>query len=86
MFTVWHRLFSLVIMFPGLRIEALPISTVQGKCIYTFLKRRTRKFNFVLCTKPSKDKHKFLFFQKVGSPWVNLSAIIAKVKSSGPIY
>ena len=24
MFTVWHRLFSLVLKFPGLRIEAPP--------------------------------------------------------------
>ena len=24
MFTVWHGLFSLVLMFPGLRIEAMP--------------------------------------------------------------
>ena len=33
MFTVWHGLFSLVLMFFGLRIEAPPPSTVQGKCI-----------------------------------------------------
>ena len=33
-------------MFPGLRIEAPPLSTVQGKCIYIFLKQRTRKLNF----------------------------------------
>ena len=29
MFTVWHGLFSLVLMFPRLRIEAPPLSTVQ---------------------------------------------------------
>ena len=46
MFIVWHRLFSLVLMFSGLRIEALPPSTVQGKCIYTFLKWRTSRLNF----------------------------------------
>ena len=33
MCTVWHGLFSLVLMFSGLRIEALPCSTVQGMCI-----------------------------------------------------
>ena len=46
MFTVWHGLFSLVLMFPGLRSEAPLPSTVQGKCRYTFFKWRTRKFNF----------------------------------------
>ena len=46
MFTVWHGLFSLVLMFPMLRIEASPLSTVQGKFKYTFLKQKTGKFNF----------------------------------------
>ena len=44
-FTVWNGLFSLALAFPGLGIEAPPLFTVQGKCIYTLLKRRTRKFN-----------------------------------------
>ena len=34
----WHGLLALVFMISGLRIEAPPPSTVQGKCIYTFLK------------------------------------------------
>ena len=42
----WARTFSLVLMFPRLRIEAPPLCTVQGKCINTFLKQRTRKLNF----------------------------------------
>ena len=46
MFTVWHGLFSLVLMFSGLRIEAPLPSTIQGKCIYVFLKKRTSRFNF----------------------------------------
>ena len=60
----WHGLFSLVLMFPGLRIEAPPLSTVQGKCIYTFFKAENQEIQLLLlCTKPSKDKHKFLFFK-----------------------
>ena len=46
MLTVWHGLFSLVLMFPGLKMKDLPISTAQGKCRYTIFKRRTRKFHF----------------------------------------
>ena len=46
MFTVWDEHFSLVLMFPGLRIEVPPLSTVQGKYIYTqFVKQRTRILN-----------------------------------------
>ena len=44
MFTVWHDFFSLVLMFPNLRIIAPPLSTVS---VYAqFLKKRTRKFSF----------------------------------------
>ena len=43
---VWHQLFSLLLMFSRVRIDASPPSTVQGKCIYTFLKWRTSRFNF----------------------------------------
>ena len=50
--------FSLVLMFPGLIIEAPLLFTVQGKCIYIFLKRRIRKLNFRSYV-PSIDKHKF---------------------------
>ena len=46
MFTVWHGFFSFVLTFPGLRIEDPTPSIVQGKSIYTFFKRRTRKYNF----------------------------------------
>ena len=49
-----------------LRIEALLLSTVQGKCIY---KAENQEIKFqLLCAKPSKDKHKFFFVSKVGSP------------------
>ena len=41
MFTLWRGLFSLIIMFPGLRIEA-----PNRVSVYTLsLKRRTMKFN-----------------------------------------
>ena len=64
MFTVWHGLFSLVFVFPGLRIGAPPLSTVQVKCIYTSCKVENQKIQFpLLCTKPSIDRHKFLSFK-----------------------
>ena len=51
-------------MFPGLRIDALPLFTVQGKCIYTIFKAENQEIQFpVLCTKPSKDKDKFDYFK-----------------------
>ena len=46
MFTVWQGLFSLVLMFLGLRIEAPPLSTVQSKCIYTFFKAENQEIQF----------------------------------------
>ena len=61
MFTVWHGLFSLTLMFPRLRIEVPSLSTVQGNCMYIFFKAENQEIQFLLlCTKPSKDKHKFL--------------------------
>ena len=65
MFTAWHRLFSMILMFPGLRIEAPPLSTVQGGCIYEIFKVENQEIKFpLLCTKPSIDKHhKFSSFQ-----------------------
>ena len=69
MFTVWHGLFILVIVFPRLRIEAPPLSTVQGKCIYTIVKAENQEIQFpLLCTKPSIDKHKYVVFQKLVVP------------------
>ena len=60
MITVWHGLFSLVLVFTGLRIEALPISTVQG--IYTISKAENQEIQFPFsCTKPGVDKHVFVF-------------------------
>ena len=56
--------FSLVLVFPGLRIEAPPSSTVQDKCIYTIFKAENQEIQFpFLCTKPSRDKHKLLSFK-----------------------
>ena len=64
MFTVWPKLFSLVLTFPGLRIEALPLSTVQDKCIYKIFKAENQETQFpLLYTKPSIDKCKFSSFQ-----------------------
>ena len=54
MFTVWHRLFSLVLVFTGLRIEAPHPLTVQGKCIYTIFRAENQEIKFpLLRTKPS---------------------------------
>ena len=101
MFTVWHGLFSLVLMFSGLRIEAPPLSTVQGKCIYTFLKRRTSKFNFCSYVLNIVKINIIFWFLKgyswgrfIGQPCLactislaNLSANRATiVELSGPIY
>ena len=64
MFIVWHGLFSLVLIISGLRIEALPLSMVKGKCIHTIFKAANQEIQFpLLCTKPSKDKLKFLSFK-----------------------
>ena len=77
MFTVWHELFSFVLAFPGLRIEALPLITVLGKCIYKMFKVDNQKTQFLLlCTKPSIDNITFNL-SKVGSSEVDLSAICA---------
>ena len=64
MFTFWHGLLSLVLVFFGLRIEALPLSTVQGKCIYTLFKAENQDFQFSpLCTKLSIDEQKCFSFK-----------------------
>ena len=76
MFTVWHGLFSLVLMFSGVRIEALPHSQYRVN-VYTLFKAENQLIHFpLLLTKPSKDKHKF-FLSKVGSPEADLSTFRA---------
>ena len=101
MFTVWHGLFSLVLMFPGLRIEGPPLFTIQGNCINTFFKAANQEIQFLLlCTNLVKIHISFCL-SKVGSPGpinrpsvphgrikrTGLSAFRAtKVESSGPIY
>ena len=63
-FTVWHGHFSLVLTFPGLRIEDPPLCTVQGKCLYTIFKAENQETQFpLLYTKPSIDKFKFSSLQ-----------------------
>ena len=63
-FTVCRSLFSLVLPFPGLRIEAMPLSKVQGKCICKMFKAENQETQLpLLCTKPSIDKHKLSSFQ-----------------------
>ena len=63
MFTVWHGFFSLVFTFPGLRIEAMPLS-VQGKCIYKIFEVEIQETQYLLLyTNPSIDKNKFSSFQ-----------------------
>ena len=54
----WHGLFIFVFMFFRLRIEAPPPSAIY------FFKAENHEIQFpFLCTKPSKDKHKFLSFK-----------------------
>ena len=87
MFTVLHRLLSLVLMFPGLPIEAPPQSTVQGKCIYTFFKQKTRKFNFRSYVLNLIKMNISFCLSKVGSPGADLSALRAqRALSAWPIY
>ena len=74
--TVWHGLYSLVFTFSGLRIGALLLSSVQGKCIYNIFKAENQETQFQLCTKPSIDKHNF-HLSRIGSPDADLSAIHA---------
>ena len=63
MFTVWHGLFSLVLDFPGLRIEAPALSTVQVS-VYTIHKVENQEIEFpLLRTESFIDKHKFLTFK-----------------------
>ena len=67
MFTVWHRLFSLVLAIPGLRIESTPLFTVQGKCIYKIINAENKEIKLLLLsTKPIYIyiyKYKFSSFQ-----------------------
>ena len=60
MFTAWHGLFSLVLMFSGLRIEAPPLSTVQSKYIYTFFKAENQEIQFLSYV---LNLNKFSFFE-----------------------
>ena len=70
-----------------LRIEAPPLFTVLGKCIYTLCKAENQEIQFsLLCTKPIIDKHNFFYLSMVGSPETDLSAISATVESRRPIY
>ena len=64
MFTVWYRLFSLVLMFSGLRIETPPPPIIQSKCIYIMFEAENQEIQFpFLCTQPSIDKHNILSFK-----------------------
>ena len=87
----WHRVFpcllfctdyfSLVLAFPGLRIEALSLSTVQGKCLYKiskFLTWRTRKLNIRSYVLNLIQMNIRFHLSKVCSPEADLSAIHAQ--------
>ena len=68
MFTVWHGLFSLVLIFSTLRIDAPPHPQYRVS-EYTFFKTQNQSIQFpLLCTKLSKDKRKILFFQRLVVP------------------
>ena len=74
MFTVWHGLFSLVLLFPGLRIEAPPLSTVQGKCIYTIFKAEIQEIQFLYYVLNMVQINVSFCHSKVVSPGSDLSA------------
>ena len=96
MLTVWHSLFSLVLVFPGLRIELRPYIQYRVVyiyiyiCIYIytqFLKLRTRKFNFRSYLLNEVSINISFCLSKVGSPEADLSTISAKiVELSGLSY
>ena len=70
MFTVWHGLFSLVLMFPGLRIEAPPHPQYRVS-VYTLFKAENHEIQFpLLCTKPSKDKQRLVVLRLISRPAV----------------
>ena len=86
-------------MFPGLKIETSPLSTVQGKCIYKIFKVDNQETQFLLLhTKPSILINIRFDLSKVGSPEADLSANseiepadlsairVTIFESSGPIY
>ena len=64
--------FSLVLMFPGLRIEAPPPIDTTGRCTYTLLKWRTSRFNF---------NSYVLNLVKI-----NISYYLSRLVITGPIY
>ena len=60
-FLLWYS------CFPGWELKLRPsLSTVQGKYIYIFFKAENQEIQFpLLCTKTSKDKHKFFVLQRL---------------------
>ena len=75
MFTVQHRLFSLVLMFSGTRIKAPP-HPQYGVSVYThFLKQRTNRFSFHTYVLNLVKIYKILFLSKGRSPGVDLLAV-----------
>ena len=75
MFTLWHGLFSLVLMFPGLKIKVPPLSTVHGNNIHTIFKAENQEIQYLLlCTKPSIQINISFYHSRVGSLEADLSA------------
>ena len=62
--------FSLVLMFRRLRIEAAPLSTVQGKCIYKIFKAENQEIQFP-------------FKYILNLVWMNISFYLSKVSCPG---
>ena len=68
----WHGLFQCLLFgmdfflwyscFPGWDLKLRPIHST-GFVIYTFFKAEPVDSNPLICTKPSKDKHKFFSFK-----------------------
>ena len=80
-FFVWYS------CFPGWELKLRPYLQYRVSIYTQFFKRENQEIKFpLLCTKLSKDKHKFLSF-KVGSPGVDLLASYAYyVLLVRPIY
>ena len=101
MFTVWHKFFSLVLMFPELSSEALPHLQYWVSVYTQFLKQTTRKFNvhsYVLNLVQINISFIFqrlivlgpIYRPSVPHNWIELADLLAihatLVESSGPIY
>ena len=88
MFTVWQYFFLWYSCFLAENWSSAPYLQYRVSVYTLFFQMENQEIQFMLlCTKPSKYKHKFFFFQKVGCPGADLSASRAQqVLSVQSIY